>query len=278
MRLRLLCILGAIGTARAVLAQDADAAFLRDRGPGIRTSIFGTYVRRGELLISPFVEYYRNHDAEYKPSELGFTGSSDFRGRFTAREGLIFLAYGITDRLALELEAATIDATQEKSPADGGNMPAKYSESGPGDMQAQLDVTLVRERANRPEIFGFFETVFPSNKTKPLIGTPDFEYKAGVGLIRGLAMGTVTVRVAAQHADDGLELGEWAFEFLRRVSPRWRVYAGVEGTQDEIEALGEVQWHPSPRWYVRLNNGFGVTSKAVDLAPDVGVVFSLPLR
>ncbi|MGH7452526.1 MAG: hypothetical protein ACRENG_14360, partial [bacterium] len=30
--------------------------YLKDRGTGIRTSIFGTYVRRGELLVSPFFE------------------------------------------------------------------------------------------------------------------------------------------------------------------------------------------------------------------------------
>ena len=32
--------------------------YLQDRGTGIPTSQFGTYVRKGELLIYPFYEYY----------------------------------------------------------------------------------------------------------------------------------------------------------------------------------------------------------------------------
>ncbi len=87
--------------------------YLRDRGTGIATSMFGTYVRPGELLVYPFVEYYRDHDAEYSPQELGYELDQDFRGEYRAIEGLIFLGYGFTDRFAMELEAAVIDATQK---------------------------------------------------------------------------------------------------------------------------------------------------------------------
>ena len=66
--------------------------WLSDRGTGVRTSIFGTYVRSGELLVSPFFEYYIDNDFEYKPAELGYALDQDFRGRFRASEGLIFLA------------------------------------------------------------------------------------------------------------------------------------------------------------------------------------------
>jgi hypothetical protein len=77
----------------------------RDRGEGIPTDMFGTYIRGGELLVYPFFEYYRNKDFEYKPEELGYAGSEDFRGRYRASEGLIYLGYGLSERMAVELEA-----------------------------------------------------------------------------------------------------------------------------------------------------------------------------
>lgn len=50
----------------------------------VPTSMFATYIGRRELLVYPFIEYYRDHDFEYKPEELGFTGDVDFRGRYRA--------------------------------------------------------------------------------------------------------------------------------------------------------------------------------------------------
>ena len=50
--------------------------FLRDRGPGVATSMFGTYVRKGELLVYPFFEGYVDSDQEYTPAELGFSGDT----------------------------------------------------------------------------------------------------------------------------------------------------------------------------------------------------------
>src|SRR5262245_62098643 len=83
-------------------------AYLQDRGTGIPTSMFGTYVRKGELLVYPFFEYYHDNDLEYKPSELGFGADQDFIGKYRAREALLFLSYGVNDRLALEFEASVI--------------------------------------------------------------------------------------------------------------------------------------------------------------------------
>ena len=39
-------------------AQEEIPVYLIDRGTGIPMSIFGTYVRDGELLVYPFYEYY----------------------------------------------------------------------------------------------------------------------------------------------------------------------------------------------------------------------------
>ena len=51
----------------------ATQPWLADRGTGVATSLFGTYVNKGQLLVYPFLEYYVNNDYEYKPEELGRT-------------------------------------------------------------------------------------------------------------------------------------------------------------------------------------------------------------
>ena len=38
----------------------------RDRGTGQPTSMFGTYVRRRELLVYPFFEYYLDNDTRMR--------------------------------------------------------------------------------------------------------------------------------------------------------------------------------------------------------------------
>lgn len=35
--------------------------YLKDRGTGIPTSMFGTYVRKEEVLVYPFYEYYYDY-------------------------------------------------------------------------------------------------------------------------------------------------------------------------------------------------------------------------
>src|SRR5207249_11395313 len=112
--------------------------YLADRGDGIHTSLFGTYVRKNELLVYLFYEYTRNRDAEYKPSELGFGLDRDFRGKREDHEALIFAAYGITDSLAVEFESAVYTtASQSKSRDDFSSMPQTFRESGLGDTEAQ---------------------------------------------------------------------------------------------------------------------------------------------
>jgi len=252
-------------------------AYLRDRGTGIPTSMFGTYVREGELLVYPFFEYYLDKNAEYKPADFGFGLDQDFRGRYRASEGLLFLAYGLTDRLAVELEAAVISATLETSADDPSGIPEKIKESGVGDVEGQLRFRWARERERRPEVFSYFEAVAPV-QDKPLIGTPDWEFKLGTGLIKGFSWGTMTLRAAAEYSIEESEfgLGEYAVEYLKRLSSAWRVYLGVEGTQDEVELITEAQWHITDSIFIKINNGFGITSKATDWAPEIGVVFSFP--
>jgi hypothetical protein len=110
-----------------------------------------------------------------------------------------------------------------------------------------------------------------------LIGTPDWEFKLGAGVVRGFSFGTMTFRLAGEYEleEEVFELGEYALEYLNRLSPQWRIYLGLEGNQDELEFIPEAQWHiRTDKIVVKLNSAVGVTSKATDWAPEVGVVFS----
>lgn len=249
--------------------------YLRDRGPGNPTSMFGTYVEEGELLVYPFFEYYYDQDAEYSPEELGYGPDVDFRGRHRASEGLIFLGYGLPIGISVELEVAVIHATQYKSSEDTTGMPEKLTESGLGDTQTQINWSWLRESTGRPELFSYLEVVYPLQKDKVLIGTSDWEFKLGTGLIRGFSFGTLSFRTAVEYdrSEDTLEAGEIAIEYLKRVSRSWRIYLGVEGAQDEWELIPEAQWHLTNRMFVKLNSAVGLTSKATDWAPEVGVMF-----
>jgi hypothetical protein len=157
-------------------------------------------------------------------------------------------------------------------------MPAELRESGLGDVEGQLRWRWQQETATRPEAFAYMETVFPSNRSKRLIGTSEFEYKLGVGFIRGYSWGTMTARVAAEYSksEGKVDAGEYAVEYLKRLSPRWRVVAVIEGNQlDEVELITEVQWHLTPRAMIKLNNGLGLTPNATDIAPEFGILMSL---
>jgi hypothetical protein len=241
--------------------------------------MFGTYVRHRELLVYPFAEGYHDSNLEYKPRELGYVVDQDYRGRYRAAEALLFVAYGLGADLAVELEAAVITAELRKSAADPSAMPDPLRQSGLGDVEGQLRWRFARETARRPEGFAYFETVFPAQRNKPLIGTPSFEFKLGLGAVRGYRWGTMTLRAAVEYAEDEgrwkLEPGEYAVEYLRRVSPAWRVVAVVEGSQlDEVELISEVQWHFHRRAFLKLNAGVGLTPNATDFAPEIGVMIS----
>lgn len=269
----------ALACAIVVLPLTAQAQdqppYLRDRGTGVSTSMFGTYVRKGELLLYPFVEWYADHNLEYKPEEFGHPGSTDYRGRYRATEGLIFLGYGLTDNLALELEIATISAELRKAPNDTSSMPNRVRESGLGDVEGQIRYRWRRETATRPELFSYFETVFPLQKNRDLIGTSAWEYKLGFGLTRGKPSGTYTVRVGVEWdgADRKFDVGEYALEYLRRFSPRWRYFTMIEGNQlDEVEFVNEIQWQFHPRAYWKIGTGIGLTPNATDFGPEIGIM------
>lgn len=251
--------------------------YLADRGLGIPTSLLGTYVSDGQWLLYSFYEYTSTSRFEYKPSELGFPGERDFLGRLREREALLFVAYGISDRLAIEVEGALSNHTSfRKDPVDTSGVPDRLSESGLGDVEAQARWRWLAETAHRPEIYSFFEVGFPLQKNKDLIGVQDWEYELGVGVIKGHPWGTLTGRLALAYdgEDSNFDLGEYAVEYLKRVSPVWRFVGALEGESDELQAILEAQAHLGRHVLLKLNSGFGITAKAPDLAPEVGVLFS----
>jgi hypothetical protein len=258
-----------------VLGQKGFPAFLKDRGSGIPVSMFGTYINKGEVIIYPFYEFYYNKDAEYKPADFGYDLEEDLLGKYQAHEGLIFLGYGFTENLALEFEASVISAEQHKAEDDTTAMPEVVKESGLGDVESQLRWRWSRETISRPELFSYFETVFPLQEDKKLIGTQDWEFKFGTGLIKGFHWGTMTVRAAIEYSaeENKVELGEYALEYLKRVSNFFRFYIGTEGAQDELEFITDLQFHITPYAFIRLNNGFGITPKTIDYAPEIGILF-----
>ena len=266
--------LGILSLAPGTASGQFEAYRQRDRGgSGVASSQFATFVQAGELVAYPIYEYYRSDSAEYKPSELGYTGDVDYFGRYRAHEGLLFVGYGVTDRLLLELEAAVITARQEKASDDASAFPATLRQSGLGDVEAQLRYRWGEETETRPEIFGYFETVFPFQKAKKLIGTSSWELKYGMGLARSRSWGTTTLRASVAWTEGKAEIGEYAVEYVRGVSDRVRVYAGIEGTQDEVALITEAQISLARNVRLKLNNSVGLTSKATGWAPEVGVMF-----
>lgn len=273
------CLLAALWAVGSLFTQAAagDAPWLDHRPDGIPTSMFGVHIQAGELIAYPFFEYYLNSNEEYKPEDFGHGQAADYRGRFTASEELLYLAYAWSDRWMVEMEAALMQAELKKADADQSTMPERLSESGLGDVEGQVRARWNRETASRPMYFSYLEVVAPTQGEGSLIGTTDWEFKLGSGLTKGLAWGSCTARAAVEYdrAEGKSELGEMAVEVQRRLGPAWQLYGGLEGKQDEWELVLDFQYRPGKRLTVKLNNGFGITSKAVDWAPEVGLLFRL---
>ena len=267
------------GSADDATAEKAVPPYLKDRGTGVALSMFGTYAARGELIVYPYWEGYIDNNREYNPQELGFVGEEDFRGRFRESEWLFFAAYGITDGLAVQAELAGGRASLEKSPQDTSLMPAKLEETGLTSFETQIRWRWQKEGEHRPELWSYLDLGYPVNKSEPLIGTTGFESELGIGLTRGFGWGTLTARVSAAYegaSTSHFDMGEFAVEYLKRLSPSWRIFAAVQGQSDEVTLVTEAQWHLGRSVFIRFNQEVGLTSKATDWEPQIGVLFTLP--
>src|SRR5262245_27028724 len=257
--------------------QGQPCPWLADRGEGVHNSMFGTYTRKNELQVYLFYEYTTNHDAEYKPEELGFVGGQDFLAKRVDHEFLIFLAYGITDDLIVEFESALwTRSTQHKAAGDTSAMPSSFSEQGLGDTEGQIRWRFIHESEGVPEVLTYFEYVLPLQKERKLIGTQDWEFTLGFVVTKGFSWGTISAKISYTYdrGERKAELGEYAIEYVKRLSDQWRLVLSVEGEQDEIEGIIEFQWSPAKNVMIKINNAFGITSKAADWAPELGILIS----
>jgi len=255
---------------------------LRDRGRGVRTSVFGTYVEPRQWLVLPAVGFARDHNFEYNPMEWGYGTQVDLRGKLRSSEGQMFLAYGVNDWLAFELEGSYVSARFDKSPSDTSGTPAQIKQSGITDFAGQARLRLVQERGRRPEIFASLEFIPSTQKQKFLIGDKRSDLKGEIGLVRGYHFGTMTLRTTIEwnREDKKWDFGETSLEYLRQLSPAWRLFLAIEGGEggapDEFVLVTAAQWRISNRAFLKLSNGLGLMSKSTDWEPQVGIMLAFP--
>ena len=255
---------------------------LRDRGTGVRTSEFQTYIQRGQLLVFPSVSYSRDHNLEYNPLDWGYGTAMDLRGTFRSSNAQLWAAYGVTDWLAIEVEGSYLSARFQRSPQDTSATPAQIQNSGFGDYAAQVRVRMGQERGHRPEIWGALEVIPGANRRKILIGDKIMDMKAEFGLTRGYHFGTMTLRTTVEynHVDHHWDLGETSLEYLRQITPATRVFIAIEGGEtgapDEWVLVTAAQWRLTRGAFLKFSNGVGLMSKSTDWEPQVGVLLLIP--
>jgi len=252
--------------------------YLYDRGDGVTTSLFGTYIRKEELLVYPFYEYIKSSKEEYHGSELGGTGGTDFLGKLEEHEYGLFVAYGFTEDFAIEFEAILYgDVTLDTNPNDTeSGLPNRIQESGLSAVETNARWRLRRETESDSEIFMNFEVEYPLQKHKVLLGARDWEVSIGIGRVKGYSWGTLTSRISIKYdrGEGEVELSEYAIEYLKRVSDNFRWVATLEGEDSDVSLIFETQWHITDSAFLKIGSGFGVTGKAEEFSPEMGVMFS----
>jgi len=274
-------VLGITATA-VVQRQDSLPPHLRERGRGVRTSDFQTYVRRHQLLLLPAASYLKDHDFEYNPLDWGFGTQTDLRGELSRSSAQLLIVYGVTDWLAFELEGSYLSARFEKDARDTTATPARIRESGLGDFAGQIRVRFGQERGRRPEIWGSLEVIPRNMKSKVLIGDKITDVKGEFGLTRGFHFGTMTLKTTVEynHGDHHWDLGETSLEYLRRLSPDFRLLLAIEGGEggapDEWVFVTAGQWRIASGCFLKFANGFGLMSKSTDWEPQLGILLEVP--
>ena len=261
--------------------QDSVPPHLRDRGRGVRSSEFQTFIQRHQLLLLPSSAHIRDHNLEYNPLDWGYGNQTDLRGKFRSSSAQLLIAYGVTDWLAFELEGSYVSARFERSPRDTTATPALIRESGVGDFAGHARLRFAQERGRRPEVWGSLEVIPANQKRKVLIGDKFRDLKGEIGLTRGFHFGTMTLRTTIErnHGDHHWDLGETSLEYLRRLSPAWRILLAIEGGEsgalDEWVFVTAGQWRIANGCYLKLANAVGLAWKATDWEPQVGILWEI---
>lgn len=258
-------------------AQAQEPAYLADRGDAIRTSLLATYIRPKEFIFYPFYEYTRKTNFEYKASDLGLVGNVDYLGKAVEHEYLLFLAYAFNDSLAFEFESALHGKIRLTKAANDpvAAVPNEFRESGLGDTEAQLRWRVIKETEVRPEITLAFQTVFPFQKKKKLLGTQAWQFAVGAVATKGYSFGTLTLRTQVNHdrSDRETNVGETAIEYLKKLSPAWTIALALEGDGSQVSVVGEAQYALGRNATLKLNLGQGLTKTDRAFAPEIGVLF-----
>jgi hypothetical protein len=254
--------------------------YVNNQDDGISTSLFGTNIQKGEMLLYPYFEYTMDHNREYQPSQYGFGPQQDFIAKYNSREAGLFIGYGITDRLAIEFEASYIKATFQKDPSDSFATPNRIIEKGLGDIESQLRWRWKQQKGRWPEMQSFLEITIPSQKHKLFIGDKDWDFRPGLILSKNYSWGKMSFRTDLEYnrESSGIDIGETAIEYLKRLSSPLRLVLAIEGGEggapDEWSFISGMRWQISNSVSLKLDNSLGITSKATDWAPQVGLVFS----
>jgi hypothetical protein len=260
--------------ARSDLSQD----FRRDRGNGVTTSLLGSFVRPGQRMAYLFYECERDTTAAYTGEDLGLAGDEEYVGKSLEYQGVLFLAWGLTENVALEFETILHQrATLTRDPDDTTTgMPDRLVESRYGAIEAQLHWRLAQETAHRPEFFANCEVGPPDAGDMVLLGNQGWEVEAGVGAIKGFSWGAMAVRASVAYDTDSgdIDVGEFAVEYSRRWTEHLRFAAAVFGEPAELSVLGELQWRFRRNAFMRINAAAGVTHEAPDFGAQAGVVFA----
>lgn len=262
----------------ALSAENPLPYYLNDRGEGVTTSLFGTYIKKQELLVYPFYEYIKSDKEEYHGSELGGVGETDFLGKIEEHEFGLFIAYGLSEDMALEFEAILYgDITFDKALNDTtSGIPSRIKESGLGAVETNFRWRLRRETEDQSELWVNFEVEYPLQKDKLLLGASDWEFSVGIGWVKGYRWGTITPRISVTYdrSESEVELGEYAVEYLSKESDDFRWVSTLEGEDSDISLIFETQWRIDKNSFWKIGSGFGLTGDAEAFSPELGVMYT----
>lgn len=160
--------------------------------------------------------------------------------------------------------------------------PARIKESGFADIAGQVRLRLSREQGRRPEVFASVEVLPPSHAQQKLIGDAQWNFKGEIGVARGYRWGTMTFRTTLEYnrGDTHWDLGETSLEYLRQLSPAWRVLFAIEGGEggapDDWVLVSAGHWQIANGIQLKFANGLGLLSKSTDWESQIGFLIATP--
>lgn len=277
-------ILCGMGLCHMVARADdvpGSAEYLRDRGPGVPTTLTGIYLDQDEWLGAASYQHLENRGFQYSPEEFGFADANDYLGKYESSAGILFVGYGFSNSLGLGLKVTGGSIKLTKASDDLSAMPAEMKESGISAIAPELTWRFMTETAHRPELYAIVAVLIPQNRDTALIGTPDWFVLPGIGLNKGFSWATLSARMNFEYdaaSESTIDFGTWSIEGQRRFSDAWWVSAGLEGQVgggsnfDEAWQTTFVQWYAGPHVAVRFGSRIGLTQMTEGWTGEIGLV------